>query len=428
MAVIRKILIGILVISLITFVALFGQLPQLRKTPIGWLHRALCLHLPNAIKAVDRRTTGGRLSSRGKKLGHYLFYQKNPIVLVCLYAFHLQSECKLTTHQILYLTVLTGSATLFLYHGAQHLSTTLLLPTPILITLPYIFTLLSVAHNAHYLGPQTKHPHQYPYDHILYRPTKICRTCNISKPARSKHCSLCNTCVAKSDHHCPWVNNCLGQGNYRWFLLLLISLSVLEFYGAFLSWNILRPYLHTPAGPSFFTSAHFRHMGDAAVRAVNAGGLSIAGVGMLAVSTAFLPLGLFAYHCYLIWAGMTTNESQKWADWRDDMADGLVFISSRAAIRAHTMKRREAQASNVDTTGAAADVKLGADLGLLAGAEDDPDIDWPVDSDQIVVRTNNGRPPKGQEDLWRRIWSLDEVENVYDLGGWDNFVDVVKGY
>jgi hypothetical protein len=86
MTVIRKILIGILVISLITFVALFGQLPQLRKTPIGWLQRALCLHLPNAIKAVDRKATGGKLSSRGKKLGHYLFYQKNPIVLVCLVA------------------------------------------------------------------------------------------------------------------------------------------------------------------------------------------------------------------------------------------------------------------------------------------------------------------------------------------------------
>ena len=92
MAVIRKILIGILVISLITFVALFGQLPQLRKTPIGWLQRALCLHLPNAIKAVDRKATGGKLSSRGKKLGQYLFYQKNPIVLVCDFACQLYSK------------------------------------------------------------------------------------------------------------------------------------------------------------------------------------------------------------------------------------------------------------------------------------------------------------------------------------------------
>jgi hypothetical protein len=97
MAVIRKILIGILVISLITFVALFGQLPQLRKTPIGWLQRALCLHLPNAIKAVDRKATGGKLSSRGKKLGQYLFYQKNPIVLVCLYAFNYSEPERILT-------------------------------------------------------------------------------------------------------------------------------------------------------------------------------------------------------------------------------------------------------------------------------------------------------------------------------------------
>lgn len=163
------------------------------------------------------------------------------------------------------------------------------------------------------------------------------------------------------------------------------------------------------------------------MRAVNAGGLSIAGVGMLAASTAFLPLGLFAYHCYLIWAGMTTNESQKWADWRDDMADGLVFISSRAAIRAHCKKQLEAQASGNRDIAVRADANLGTALGLMAGAEDDPDVEWPVDSDQIVVRTNDGKPPKGQEALWRRIWGLAEVENIYDLGGWDNFRDVAMG-
>ena len=171
-----------------------------------------------------------------------------------------------------------------------------------------------------------------------------------------------------------------------------------------------------------------RHLGDAVVHAVNVGGLSIAGVGMLASSTAFLPLGLFAYHCYLIWAGMTTNESQKWADWRDDMADGLVFVSSRRAIRSHTMEQEERQARGNGDAAAAAHVRLGIELGLMAGAEDDPDVMWPVvDSDQIVVRTNDGKPPNGQEGLWRRIWSLAEVENIYDLGGWDNFMDVAIG-
>jgi hypothetical protein len=82
MAIIRNTLIGVLVISLITFVALFGRLPALRKTPIGWLQRLLCLHLPNTLKTIDRKATGGKLSVKGKKLGHYLFFQKNPIVLV----------------------------------------------------------------------------------------------------------------------------------------------------------------------------------------------------------------------------------------------------------------------------------------------------------------------------------------------------------
>jgi hypothetical protein len=82
MGILRNVFIGVLVISLITFITLFGRLPALRKTPIGWLQRVLCLHLPNTLKALDRHATGGKLSVKGKKLGHYLFYQKNPIVLV----------------------------------------------------------------------------------------------------------------------------------------------------------------------------------------------------------------------------------------------------------------------------------------------------------------------------------------------------------
>jgi len=89
----KKTLLGILIISLITFIALFGRLPGLRRTPIGWLYRALCLHLPNGLKAVDRRATAGGLTSRSKKLGHYLFYEKNPVVLVGLPSCFVLSVC-----------------------------------------------------------------------------------------------------------------------------------------------------------------------------------------------------------------------------------------------------------------------------------------------------------------------------------------------
>ena len=82
MGVLRNIVIGVIAISFLTFVALFGQLPALRKTPIGWLQRLLCLHIPNGLRAADRVATGGKITLRSKRLGRYLFYEKNPVVLV----------------------------------------------------------------------------------------------------------------------------------------------------------------------------------------------------------------------------------------------------------------------------------------------------------------------------------------------------------
>lgn len=84
MGALRNLAIAVFGISLLTFVALFGSLPALRRTPIGWLQRALCLHLPNALRLVDRHVTGGKITSKSKRLGKYLFYEKNPVVLVCL--------------------------------------------------------------------------------------------------------------------------------------------------------------------------------------------------------------------------------------------------------------------------------------------------------------------------------------------------------
>ncbi|WPG98396.1 Hypothetical protein R9X50_00118600 [Acrodontium crateriforme] len=400
MGLLHKIGVFVLAVSLVTFIALFGQLPALRSTPIGWIQRALCIHLPRGLKKLDGQLTGGAITTRSQRLGHYLFYEKNPVILV------------------LFLSLLTGCAILFLSNSLHRLPVSLAVPIPVILVVPYILTYLCVTQNAHYITPANHHIrlHDYPFDYVIYKPDNICRTCNLVKPARSKHCSLCGVCVAKSDHHCPWVNNCVGRSNYGYFMGLLLSLSFLEVYGAYLSYYILRPYINAALDKQN-SGPYWTKLGNALVIAVETGGLSIAGVGLLAASTAALPFGLFGYHCYLIWAGMTTNESAKWTDWRFDIADGCVFKASREALKAHDRHR------NYDEN------QMQQASSALNGLRESGEIHvpWPVSSDQMLVQTNDGNPPHMQETLWTRIWSLSEVDNIYDLGGWDNFMEILKG-
>lgn len=57
-----------------------------------------------------------------------------------------------------------------------------------------------------------------------------------------------------------------------------------------------------------------------------------------------------------------------------------------------------------------------------------PCTQWPVESQQIVLRTEDGEPPKVAKAVgvgeWQRVWRLRDVENLYDLGFWGNVKDV----
>lgn len=110
---------------------------------------------------------------------------------------------------------------------------------------------------------------------------------------------------------------------------------------------------------------------------------------------------------------MTTNESAKWADWRDDIADGLVFRSDR----------RESI------------------TGLTKNFSEDmtkPCVEWPISSNQLLVRCEDGQPPYAHHlegllnsadstsrDIprWKKVGDLHEIDNLYDLGFWDNLKD-----
>jgi palmitoyltransferase len=168
-----------------------------------------------------------------------------------------------------------------------------------------------------------------------------------------------------------------------------------------------------------FSFARLETLGDAIVVAVNYGGLSIFGVGLLAASTASLPTGLLLYHLYLIWAGMTTNESAKWTEWKEDMEDGYVFKAKKQHLREHNLARgMNAQASQVGINGNPALSVPDRDYYETRGRDT---------TDYVLVRTNDGKPPRGQEQLWDRVWSLRDIDNIYDLGVVENFLEVLRG-
>ena len=114
---------------------------------------------------------------------------------------------------------------------------------------------------------------------------------------------------------------------------------------------------------------------------------------------------------------MTTNESSKWEDWKDAIEDGLVFRSEK-----------DPSPTNND----------GKDL------DSNPVVSWPAFSNQQLIRCEDGRSPDGhgtedgncgdsatmaprmrRELRWKRVRGMQEVENLYDLGFWDNLRDIL---
>ncbi|KAK8098059.1 uncharacterized protein PG998_013545 [Apiospora kogelbergensis] len=385
MGVIAKIAAGVLTISFLTFVAFFGRIPALRRTPVAWLHRALMVHLPNAFLFLDRRFASGRVAASLSRFGHATFYGRHPTIL------------------IFFVLLLSVGEYMYLPGAWPQLPTVHKIFGAISIAAPYWFLYLSAFRDAGVVTP-ANHAHymsQYPYDFALFHPGHMCRTCNILKPPRSKHCAVCNRCVAKMDHHCVFINNCVGYGNQAYFVLLLLSTAILTSYGAYLGLGLISANIRSrhPSWhlwkPSSFTWHDYLILLTFGIQ----DDVGLGSVTMLALLTTPLVWGLLTYHFYLIYCGTTTNESMKWQDWKAEMDDGFAF---KRSIDPRTRPRNPNHEPSWTR--------------------------WPVESVQALVRTEDGTPPHATSGPgtgeWERVWHLRDVENLYDLGFWDNLVDV----
>ncbi|EHK97212.1 putative Palmitoyltransferase SWF1 [Glarea lozoyensis 74030] len=280
---------------------------------------------------------------------------------------------------IFFILLLLVSEVLFLPPAWTFMSNQRKITATTLLSLPYIFLYKSVYTDPGYIT-STNHTHAltlYPYDFTLFHPGQNCRTCHLLKPARSKHC----------------------YNNQHFFILLLLTTATLISYASYIGFSILSAEIlrnlssWTPTGKGY-TWGEYINIWAWAMQEYT----RIGAVTLLCLLTAPLVWGLLGYHLYLIWAGTTTNESMKWSDWTVEMHDGLAF---KRPISPSRIKNEEYESSF--TT-------------------------WPVESQQVLVRTSNGKPPKMDFEIgegeWVRVWGLKDVENLYDLGLWDNLRDV----
>lgn len=53
-----------------------------------------------------------------------------------------------------------------------------------------------------------------------------CSTCQVWKPDRCHHCSTCNRCFLRMDHHCPWFACCIGFYNQKFFIQVLVYITI----------------------------------------------------------------------------------------------------------------------------------------------------------------------------------------------------------
>jgi len=278
----------------------------------------------------------------------------------------------------------------------------------IAIILPYVFLYLASFSDPGFITP-ANHAHEmarYPFDYTVFHPGTECHTCQLLKPARSKHCSICKRCISKLDHHCIFINNCVGVGNHHWFILLLLSTAILTLYGGVLGIHLMTSKMR--ARFPYWTLLPWNAGGGRGIDLKQwlvcwgwgmQDGVSMGAVTLLTLMTTPLVWGLLGYHMWLIYCGTTTNESMKWSDWQAEMDDGFAFKRRMPADRVKNTR--------IEPTWTR----------------------WPAETEQIVVRTEDGKPPRADLHIpgvgeWEPAWRLKDIENLYDLGFLDNLIDV----
>jgi len=262
---------------------------------------------PRALKKVLEKCFGKRAPAALDFAWDYLCYQSNPLV------------------QLFYLAVVVGGYVTFVISGYPHIPNRLVGFFHKYIAFAVFTMCLWVWWKACSTDPGIITARNvddvcevYPFDEQIFPVARKCTSCDVVKPARSKHCGLCNVCVAKFDHHCIWINNCVGVGNHKWFLLFLFWHLVLCFYGTGLGMAIsFEIIMKKDLLQAVFVDPVTREKYKATYLIIAQYMLATEGmlvfVAVLCLIMGLVLGGFFLWHLNLVRTGTTTNELSKWS-------------------------------------------------------------------------------------------------------------------
>ncbi|XP_005368071.1 probable palmitoyltransferase ZDHHC4 isoform X1 [Microtus ochrogaster] len=262
------------------------------------------------------------LQRAGRRLLHQLFHTRNPTFIVL---------------HLLLQGLVYAEYTLEIFGYCQELEfylPYLLLPYLLLGVNLLFFTLTSSANP----GTINKTNESlllevYEFDHVMFPENSRCSTCDLRKPARSKHCRVCDRCVHRFDHHCVWVNNCIGAWNTRYFLIYLLTLTASAATIAILSAAFL---VRLVAVSDLYQDTYIDDLGHVqsvdTVFLIQYLFLAFPRIIFLLGFVMVLSLLLAGYLCFLLYLAATNQTTNEWCkrDWAWGQHCPLVAWSTSA--------------------------------------------------------------------------------------------------
>lgn len=304
--------VSFVILAFVTYVLLCGTSERHSNDFIGQSYDFITALPSTVLRGLFKAVAGKKGAKLYDRFEKYVLTARNPFMA------------------IFYNLMLSGGYMIFLWRLQPHVPNSYIpayhtFTIPLACGLAFNLFLATAKSNPGIVTPNNVDAclNAYPFDNVLYT-SRMCETCKIIKPARSKHCRYMGACVARFDHYCPWFFTAIGANNLRWFLLFLLYHVFLSAYGSYvvlgtLYGMALDQKLFDITFVSVATGEHIRGEWMTVFKYLMFEEMYAMFLGIALGIFCPVLIIFWGYHMYLVGRGTTTNETYKWSDIKESL-------------------------------------------------------------------------------------------------------------